>query len=147
VARAERATLLDKVDGGSVSAEELSKWREASALPPKMLETLGTLAALKAKRAEGARKVAAHSAHIEATFTNQTRLRENIKSLENVGKNTLTDRYLKDLDKEEDGLIQTRRTIGSLEEDDATIVAKMDAIRLSLASEVRKLRAEATDVA
>jgi len=147
VARAERATLLDKVDGGSVSAEELSKWREASALPPQMLETLGTLAALKAKRAEGARKVAAHSAHIEATFTNQTRLRENIKSLENVGKNTLTDRYLKDLDKEEDGLIQTRRTIGSLEEDDATIVAKMDAIRLSLASEVRKLRAEATDVA
>ena len=40
-----------------------------------------------------------HQANIEATFNNQTRLRENIKSLEKVGKNALTDRYLTDLDK------------------------------------------------
>jgi hypothetical protein len=56
-----------------------------------------------------------------------------------VGKNALTDRYLTDLDKEEDGLIQTRRAIAALEEEDAAIVAKMGAIKLSLASEVHIL--------
>ena len=40
----------------------------------------------------------------------QTRLRENIKSLEKVGKNALTDRYLTDLDKEEDGAPRLGRT-------------------------------------
>ena len=161
-----------------MSAEELGTWREQGALPAPMLDTLSTLAGLKAKRAEGSRKVAGHQAHIEATFNNQyvnrlepaahaacaaarnavnshaispasahpgsptaapngrERLRENIKSLEKVGKNALTDRYLTDLDKEEDGLIQTRRAIAALEEDDAAIVAKIGAIKLSLASEV-----------
>jgi len=144
VVRAERAMLLKHVDSGSVSAEDLSKWREQGALPAAMLQTLGTLGQLKAKRGEGGRKVAAHKAQIEATFNNQTRLRENIRSLEKVGKNALTDRYLTDLDKEEDGLIQNRRAIAALEEEDAAIVSKMDGLKLSLAAEVRKLRDEAT---
>jgi len=143
VAQAERASRLDRVDKGDVTVEELSAWCEQGALPRPMLDTLNKLAQLEAKRAEGSRKVAAHQAHIKATFSNQERLRENIRSLEKVGKNTLTDRYLKDLDKEEDGLIQTRRAIGALKESDAALALEVNAMKLSLASDVRKLREEA----
>ena len=43
---------------------------------------------------------------------------------------------------EEDGLIQTRRAITALEEEDAAILAKISAMKLILASDVRKLREE-----
>jgi len=142
VARAERAMLLDKVDKGDVSAADLCTWKEQQALPAALIGRLDELGDLKAKKAEGQRKVAARQSHIEATFTNQTRLRENIKSLEKVGKNALTDRYLTDLDKEEDGLIQTRRAIASLEEEQATLASQISALKLSLASDVRRLREE-----
>ena len=51
---------------------------------------------------------------VSEAFKNQDRLRENIRSMEKVGSNKLTERYLKDLDKEEDGLIHRRRTALSM---------------------------------
>ena len=133
-----------------MSERELFDWREAKALPLAVLDRLGALHALKAKRLEGQRKTAAANARIAEAFknqvrrraasyptpavtrtrtgsrsvahaliltptphprkqgpnsnpnpnpttTNQDRLRENIRSMEKVGSNKLTDRYLKDL--------------------------------------------------
>lgn len=136
VMHAERSQRLDKVEKGCVTAQELSTWRKQSALPSKVLDALSTLARHEAKRAESARLIAAHQANIESTFNNQHRLRENIKSLEVVGKNALTDRYLADLDKEEDELINTRRTIAALEEEDASTKVEIEETKLALALEV-----------
>jgi len=149
VSRSERAALLQRVEaanaegGDSIPAAELHKWREQGALPAELLRKLEELAELASRRREGQRKVSTHQAQIKATFNNQERLRENIRSLEKVGKNALTDRYLTDLDKEEDGLIQTRRAISVLEEQDAALGAEQAAIRLELSTDVRKLREEA----
>mmetsp|Transcript_17538 Transcript_17538/g.26416 ORF Transcript_17538/g.26416 Transcript_17538/m.26416 type:complete len:190 (+) Transcript_17538:270-839(+) len=142
VADAERSTRLDKVDGLRVSAQELTTWRQQSLLPVNILELLLELQRQEAKRVESARLIAARKASIEATFNNQERLRENIKSLENVGKNTLTDRYLADLDQEEDELIKTRRAIAALEEEDAATKAMIEKCKLKLSLEVAKLRDE-----
>ena len=80
-----------------MSERELFDWREAKALPLAVLDKLGGLHGLKAKSLEGQRKAAAANARIAEAFTNQDRLRENIRSMEKVGSNKLTDRYLKDL--------------------------------------------------
>ena len=80
--------------------------------------------------------------NIAEAFKNQDRLRENIRSMEKVGSNKLLERYLKDLDKEEDELIQTRRAIARLEEEDAGHVRQMNATLLELANAVQRLRDE-----
>ena len=108
-----------------------------------MIAQLEALHAQKAALTEGQRKVKARNATIAETFKNQDRLRENIRSLEKVGQNALTTRYLKDLDKEEDGLIAMRREIAGLEEKDAALRAAMAAAQLKLAAEVKRLRDEA----
>ena len=87
-------------------------------------------------------QAAAANARIAEAFTNQDRLRENIRSMEKVGSNKLTDRYLKDLDKEEDELIQMRRTIARLEEEEALLVREMSAALLELGTQVQQLRDE-----
>merc|ERR1712166_29899 len=51
---------------------------------------------------------------IEQTFTNQERLRENLKSLESHQTSPLVQRYLADMDKEEDVLIERREQIHQL---------------------------------
>ena len=79
---------------------------------------------------------------VSEAFKNQDRLRENIRSMEKVGSNKLLERYLKDLDKEEDELIQTRRAIARLEEEDAGHVRQMSATLLELGAAVQRLRDE-----
>ena len=72
--------------------------------------------ALKSKRALGERQKGARLAQVKEVFTNQDRLRENIRSFEKFGTNSLTERYLKDLDSQEDELIATRKAVAALEE-------------------------------
>ena len=69
------------------------------------------------------RKKVALSTAIEHHFSNQDRLRENLKSLEKVAGagGDLTKRYLRDLDKQEDELLQARRSIQGLEEADCKL--------------------------
>ena len=55
-----------------------------------------------------------------------------------MGSNKLLERYLKDLDKEEDELIQTRRAIARLEEEEANLVREMSAALLELGTQVRR---------
>ena len=56
-------------------------------------------------------KIKSREAHIKSIFLNQDRIRQNIKSLENINKSDLLIRYLKDLNTEEDDLQETRREI------------------------------------
>jgi hypothetical protein len=128
--------------GEDVSETELQSWREQGALPKELLQTLDALNALKAKRAAGERQTKARIAQIKEVFTNQDRLRENIRSFEKFGTNVLTERYLKDLDKEEDELIAMRRAIAALEEADATLVSEIKAMQLVLAADVSRVKEE-----
>ena len=154
VSRDERSSLLTKVErelrsldavGAAVSSRDLLAWREARALPEAMLAKLEALHGLRAKRNEGQRKKGASEAKIAEAFTNQERLRENIRSMEKVGTNALLTRYLKDLDKEEDDLIQTRRAIARLDEEDAAYVRQIGAAQLELGTVVQRLRDDFRD--
>ena len=58
-----------------MSERELFDWREAKALPLAVLDRLGALHALKAKRLEGQRKTAAANVRIAEAFKNQVRRR------------------------------------------------------------------------
>ncbi|CAE7492369.1 UBC [Symbiodinium pilosum] len=76
------------------------------------------------------RKQSLDSGRVNKIFENQMRLRENIKSMEHVRTGSLLERYMNDMDKEENDLIATRKRMEESEE----AVAKMtqDASRLML---------------
>jgi len=145
VSKFERRKLLARVSdgeplGSSVSEHELQAWREQSALPEELLHSIAGLQALSVKRSAGERQKNAQLAQIKEVFTNQDRLRENIRSFEKFGTNVLTERYLKDLDAQEDDLIAARKAIATLEEADATLASEMKAIRLVLAADVARFK-------
>lgn len=84
----------------------------------------------ESKASEARKTIAMHESHMERVHANQSRLRENIKSIEKVSSSKLVDRYLADLDKEEDDLIATRKIIDALqkEADEAkAVVLELDA--------------------
>ena len=139
VAMVERRNLLQRIKSFDYSERDRSDWREACILPLSLLDQLDALHALKGQRAEGNRKSASLNAQVDQVFRNQTRLRENIKSLEKVGTNELTKRYLKDLNQEEDSLIQTRRSLAALEESDARIQQETSSLKMAVERSVAKL--------
>merc|ERR1719473_749825 len=109
-------------------------------MPEELLNGLDSFHALKAQRAEGERKKRALQARIEEVFTNQNRLRENIRAFEKIGKNELLDRYLNDMGKEEDELIATRAAIATIDEAGRRLASEMRAAHLVLANEVQRLK-------
>ena len=85
VAKFERRALLGRLLnsdplGSTVSERELQAWREQSALPDELLHGLDGLQALQVKRNAAERQKKAKLARIKEVFTNQDRLRENIRS-------------------------------------------------------------------
>ncbi len=58
----------------------------------------------------------------------QSRLQENIKSMENVTSSKSIDRYLVDMGKEEDDLIATTQAITALEEQAAALRAEIKSL-------------------
>lgn len=143
-----RRQLLQKVEaelrsaetvGSAVSERELHTWREQGALPDTLLNGLSSLHALKAQRLECQHKVSMHQSRVKEIFKNQDRLRENIKSFEKFGSNVLTERYLKDLDGEEDELVDVRKKVAQQEESSAAKLAEMKATLLVLSGEVSRL--------
>ena len=69
---------------------------------------------------------------------NTTRLRDNIKSLEKFPKSSLIGRYTKDLDKEEDILLNTRTTIEKLAADLVKIERDLQVMKTDLTDEANK---------
>ncbi len=147
VASAERRVLLGVIESDGVAPDESAAWRRAKLLPASLLDSLDAVQRLGAQRREARRKAAALEAHVDTVFKNQDRLRSNIKSMEKVtdskgASNPLTQRYLKDLDKEEDDLIQTRRSLAALGEAEAALAREVGEARLVIMQEVKSLRAE-----
>lgn len=75
--------------------------------------------------------------HISQVFTNQSRLRDNIKSMEKQHTSELVQRYMKDLDGEEDDLISTRKIIKQLEDALAIVTKNSSVSRAQLLEAVK----------
>jgi hypothetical protein len=152
VARAERRSRLQSIEstlrdlsrsGRSAIPERVRhEWRTSGALPKALLNALDALHAIVAKRAEGERQKGILQSRIEEVFTNQDRLRENIRSFEKIGSNELLTRYLSDMGREEDELIATRAKIAKLDEADSRLKEELGASELALSADVQRLREE-----
>uniref|UniRef100_A0A7S2Y101 Uncharacterized protein n=1 Tax=Fibrocapsa japonica TaxID=94617 RepID=A0A7S2Y101_9STRA len=103
-----------------VTSKMLEGWRNCSPhldLPPDLWGKMEEAIAHRESMAELERQIQVHSDHIEDVHNNQDRLRKNITSLEKVSNSSLVARYLADLDREEDDLLQTRSAIESKQEE------------------------------
>ena len=89
-------------------------------------EVLGMKA--RARKGEVRRMIDDLGSHSSAIYTSQERLRANIKSLEKMPGSDLMARYMRDLDREEDDLIQTRAKI---EEHTSTLNGLLDELEAS----------------
>lgn len=115
------------------SADESTETSDPDRLASDVREILAQLRELQSKSAEtkeNQRKQSTDNSRVAKIFENQTRLRENIKSMEHVRTGSLLERYMNDMDKEENDLIETRKRIEASEEQNAKL--SNDASRLAL---------------
>lgn len=87
---------------------------------------------LQKRRSDVREEIALRNSHVEKVFTNQARLRENIKSLEQLTESSLVKRYLKDLDHEEDDLMATRNLLDQYQAELQELNSVVKDARLSL---------------
>jgi len=141
VKRSEAATALVSIENERFTERDLLHWTNGSSVEPGapvldkvVLDKVTEIIGMKATIAENKRKIEYNKRLIDKVFTNQGRLRENIKSLERarVANSDLMKRYLSDLEKDEDFLKKTRSTIESIENEtvhlEKSIVQKKGAI-------------------
>jgi paraquat-inducible protein B len=157
-----KRALLNRINNNSLTSQELmqlqnhnkkekeedtDKTAEASddqvdledALGMELIRSMVERHAAQFKKEEMERAIATHHAHIKGVHANQSRLRENIKSMEKVASSKLVDRYLVDLDKEEDDLIHTRQIITALEEQIAALEREVERLDTIVEMEVNRL--------
>lgn len=85
------------------------------------------------------RQIGTHRAHVAKVEKNQERLRHNIKSMEKVQNTELVDRYLKDLNNQEDDLIATNSIVEQLTDEQADLEASLRQLTARTSSETKKL--------
>jgi len=144
VASEQRCAVYRKLEGLSngscVGEQELMGWREQALLPEVVLSLLEELSTVEARIKEVGRQCTVHQSHVNKIYTNQERLRSNIQSLEKVKNDTLVERYLKDLNNQEDDLIATNHALEELAEEKTEAMAKVRALQMQTAAEATKLR-------
>jgi len=144
VEREELCALYQKLErmgsGGQVTDAEFSQWKQRALLPAEMLQLVEEVSRAEARVRELARQEQTHQAHVQKVFANQERLRSNIKSMEKVQSTHLVERYLQDLNAQEDDLIATNTLIDQLVEDKTEAEGEVKQFRLKTAAEAAKLR-------
>lgn len=107
----------------SISEEQLLNWEQRDCpwsdvggdpeqLASEMREILKQIRSLQQKTLEtkeNQRKQSMDNLRVKKIFENQTRLRENIKSMEHVRTGSLLERYMNDMDKAEDEMLEVHR--------------------------------------
>jgi len=140
----ERCEVYRKLEGlphaGSVSERDLASWTERGLLLDALPELLEQLSTAQSRVKDMERQSAVHQSHMSKIFANQERLRSNITSLEKVKNDTLVDRYLKDLNNQEDDLIATNHAMEELAEETTETVTRVKALQLQIAAEAQRLR-------
>jgi ubiquitin len=111
--------MLDTIEDENCTERDYHMWQQsgvADKLSKEVMEKLEAQMTLEQKISQYTRSQAAKRDHVVKVFENQNRLRENIKSLEKVQNDTLVNRYLVDLNREEDDLIRVQKAIAEEEE-------------------------------
>jgi len=117
--------------------------QESSALPNDLIESVQESFRLRKNVQEHTRQVTSAQARERKVFENQERLRQNIVSMEKVqSSGTLLSRYLEDLNRDEDDLLQTRTQVAHLEEEKAALQAECKKIEITIAARAKKLLEE-----
>jgi len=129
--------LLSEGGGATMAAEE----GEIRTL----LGQVRQLRGLEAEQQELNRKKSVDAGRVKKIFENQTRLRENIKSMEHVRTGSLLERYMNDMDKEENDLIETRRRIEEAEEALAKTSKNAAQLALQISMKAKKMRAQCSE--
>jgi len=150
------SSLLDKViKPQNISEEMLISWEEREipwSAPPcsgpesavadvrALLKQVRDLGVTNKEMEEIKRKQSVDTNRVEKIFQNQKRLRENIKSMENVRTGSLLDRYMADMDKEESDLIETRARIEAAEDELATRKHALSKLALQVTMKAKQLQ-------
>jgi len=142
IKKSEIRSTLQKIKRMNFTEQELRNWNINYYEKTFTKEILGEATKWFSDKAEAKKKlntIKSHKEHISQVFTNQQRLRENIKSMgDQMQKSDLVNRYLDDLNKEEDDLIQTRRNIKQLEKDHLVLVTANKNLALDLSENIRQ---------
>jgi len=149
--REELTQALKKItqEYDSVTSRLINQWREGSAvddshkslLPDSIMTKLLLTVEYQAKIDEINAKINVHNEHMKKVFQNQSRLRENIKSLEKVQNSSLVDRYLKDLNLEEDDIKKTSKEVESAEAERDKLKEEQKTVRTNVQTEANKIYA------
>ena len=111
---------------GSFTLQDLNTWKlgiplsftedgfDNSFLPDELYNAASEILKLKSVISDNQYSISICEKHIKEIFTNQVRLRDNIKSFQKYSNCSLVERYLKDLDKEEDDLKNSRNRMATL---------------------------------
>lgn len=143
----EQLLALSKVEKSSVSEEELVAWQASAVVPAEVLEQLDQLRSLAAAVAEKQR-LAQKAEHASSKIIDvQKRLRQNIAGLETCAeaagkKGGLLERYLRDLDVQEDELTKARDQIEGLSEQVFALQTQLATTKTKLAALARERAAE-----
>jgi len=133
--------IYAKVENHRVSERDCVDWQQEDILPTEVLALVQRVRAAEASLSEIERQKKTHKAHVEKVFANQERLRSNIQSLEKVKNTQLVERYLKDLNNEEDDLIETNTKLDALEDARVEADGVLRDLKLQASMEAAKLRA------
>jgi ubiquitin len=132
-----------------ISEEQLLGWkgRETAYNPDSvqnevddLLQQVSKLQDLENKKSEAQRKQSLDTGRVKKIFENQSRLRENIKSMEAVRTGSLLDRYMNDMDKEENDLIETRQRIEEAEEAVAGFAQEVTKLTLHISMKAKQVQ-------
>eukprot|EP00928_Gymnodinium_smaydae_P089680 TRINITY_DN735_c0_g1_i2.p1 TRINITY_DN735_c0_g1~~TRINITY_DN735_c0_g1_i2.p1 ORF type:complete len:844 (+),score=129.08 TRINITY_DN735_c0_g1_i2:63-2534(+) len=158
LARLRLGTLLDSlVRPEGIEEEDLISWTErrypwspdseqCSGLDDvavelrTLLSQVRNLKIIQSEKAEIKRKQNVDSNRVKKIFENQQRLRENIKSMEHVRTGSLLDRYMSDMDKEENDLINTRRRVDEAEEEVAEKTRAVTKLALDITMKAKHIQ-------
>jgi len=114
------------------------KLQQVPMVSKSLLDKLEVVLFHQNKKKEIQRQTTLFNDHIKKIFENQSRLRENIKSLEKILDSDLVRRYLKDLDRQEDDLNNTRKKIATLVEEEANINEQIKLLNLDISTITKK---------
>jgi hypothetical protein len=104
--------VLRHMTDSSLTDSQIRTWTtKRDLIPTSLFDKAVNIVDTKRMLVELEKRIKSRETHIKSIFENQERIRQNIKSLENIDKSDLMTRYLKDLNTEEDDLQETRREI------------------------------------
>eukprot|EP01130_Rhizamoeba_saxonica_P005859 TRINITY_DN231_c0_g1_i1.p1 TRINITY_DN231_c0_g1~~TRINITY_DN231_c0_g1_i1.p1 ORF type:complete len:799 (-),score=184.92 TRINITY_DN231_c0_g1_i1:24-2420(-) len=154
VTRREIESALQRILNYNYDQSYLRKWRSGSSVcelfpsddfeqgplvSEEILAMVEHIMAAEVTKTKKHKTVATLGDHIRKVFDNQRRLRDNIKSMDQLMESDLVKRYMKDLDEEEDDLRNTKKLITETEENIEVLTKDIEDRKLDLKSVVEKV--------